>query len=124
MTFVVVLAYISAALNLLSGIVLILLANNTQAQGAVGAGRGVIIAAGVLSIIVGLVTFVVAGGLRHGRRVARMVVTVVLTIQVVAAVVTLIVEQSGIGQLIAQIVVALAVTALLWTGVAKDFFRN
>ena len=123
-TFVVVLAYISAVVNLLSGILLVLLAGNTQAQDAVGAGRGVIIAGGVLSILVGIVTFLVAGGLRHGRRGARTVVTVVLAIQVVAALATLAIDHSGISQLLVQIAVSVAVIALLWTGAAKDYFQQ
>ena len=88
-TFVVVLTYISAVLNILGGIFLVIFAGNTQAQSAVGAGRGVLVAFGIFSIIVGVITLLVARGLRHGSRVARMVVTIVMGLQAVGALVAL-----------------------------------
>jgi hypothetical protein len=121
-TFVVVLAYISAALNVLSRIALVLVAGTAQAQSTVGAGRGVIVTGGVLSILVGIATLVVAGGLRHGRRIARMLVTTILAIQVVAAVVALTAGQAQAVQLIVQIAVAVAVTSWCGPGPRRNSF--
>jgi hypothetical protein len=123
-TFVVVLTYISGVFSLVSGLVVVLLASNAEAQASLGAGRGVILAAGIFSIIVGIVTLLVAGGLRHGRRSARLIVTVIMALQIIGAIVTATGGQSQIGQAIAQIAVAAVVTWQLWSGPAKEFFRN
>jgi hypothetical protein len=102
----------------------VLLASNAEAQASLGAGRGAILAAGIFSIIVGIVTLLVAGGLRHGRRSARLIVTLIMALQIISAIVTATGGQSQIGQAIAQIAVAAVVTWQLWSGPAKEFFRN
>ena len=123
-TVVVVLTYLSGILNIISGLVVVLVAANAQAQAALGASRGVILATGILSIVIGVVTLVVAGGLRHGRRVARLVVTVGMVLQILGGLFTVTGGHSQILSGLAQIVIAVAVIALLWTGEAKQFFEH
>ena len=123
-TVVVVLPYLSGILNLLSGLLVVLLAANAQAQAALAVGRGVLLAAGILGIVIGIVTLLVAGGLRHGRRVARLVVTVIMVLQIVGGIVTATGGQAQLLSGLVQIAIAVAVIALLWTGEAKQFFRH
>ena len=123
-TVVVVLTYLSGVLNIIGGLVAVLLASNTQAQAELAAGRGVILAAGIFGIVVGLVTLLVARGLRHGRRSARLAVTVVMALQIVGGIVTATGGQSQILNGVVQIAIAAAVIGLLWSGPAKHFFRR
>ena len=78
----------------------------------------------ILGIVIGIVTLLVAGGLRHGRRVARLVVTVIMVLQIVGGIVTATGGQAQLLSGLVQIAIAVAVIALLWTGEAKQFFRR
>ena len=123
-TVVVILTYLSGFLDILSGLLVVLLASNAQAQAALAVGRGVLLAAGILGIVVGIVTLVVAGGLRHGRRGARLLVTVIMVLQIVGGIVTATGGQAQLLSGLVQIAIAVAVIALLWTGEATQFFRR
>ena len=123
-TVVVLLTYLSGIFSIFAGLLVVLAASNTQAQEELGALRGVILAAGVFSVVIGLVTLLVARGLRHGRRAARLAVTVAMTLQIVGGTVTATGGQSQILSGVVQIVIAMAVLGLLWSGSARQFFRH
>ena len=69
-TVVVVLTYLSGILSVLGGLLLVLVSRNSASQAQLEAGSGVLLTAGIVSIIIGIVTILVARGLRHGRRAA------------------------------------------------------
>ena len=83
-----------------------------------------LLSTGILSIIIGVVTLLVARGLRHGRRTARLVVTVVMALQIITSGVALFTGASQALSLIVQIVISAVVIALLWSGTAKPFFQH
>ena len=124
MTIVVVLTYISGIMSILGGVLLLLVSHNTNVEAQLGAGSGVLLTVGILSIIIGLATILVARGLRHGNRRSRLLVTIVEALQIIASVVALFTAASQSLSLIVQIVVAAAVIALLWSGSAKPFFDS
>ena len=121
---VVVLTYLSGILSILGGLLVVLVSRNNSAQAQLGAGSGVLLSAGILSIIIGVVTLLVARGLRHGRRTARLIVTVIMALQIITSVVALFTGASQALSLIVQIVISAAVIALLWSGTAKPFFQH
>ena len=121
---VVVLTYISGISSILGGLLVVLVSRNNSAQAQLGAGGGVLLSAGILSIIIGVVTLVVARGLRHGRRTARLIVTVIMALQIITSVVALFTGASQALSMIVQIAISAAVIALLWSGTAKPFFQH
>ena len=123
-TVVVVLTYISGILSVLGGLLIVLVSRNTSVEAQLGAGSGVLLAAGILSMIIGVVTILVARGLRHGRRTARLVVTVVMALQIITSVVALFSGTSQTLAVIVQILVSAVAIALLWSGAAKPFFAH
>ena len=123
-TVVVVLTYLSGILGLLGGLLEILVSRNSSVQAQLGAGSGVIVASGVVSIVVGLVTILVARGLRHARRAARLTITVVMAVQIAASLAVLLIGTSQPLSPIVQIVVSALVIFLLWSGAAKSYFRH
>ena len=123
-TVVVVLTYLSGILSVLGGLLLVLVSRNSAAQAQLEAGSGVLLTAGIVSIIIGIVTILVARGLRHGRRAARLIVTIVMALQIITSVVALFSGNSQALSSIAQIVVSAAVIFLLWSGAAKSFFQH
>ena len=118
------LTYLSGILSILGGLLVLLVSRSSSAQAQLGAGSGVLLGAGIVSIVIGVVTILVARGLRHGRRTARLIVTVVMALQVITSIVALLTGTSQALSLIVQIVISAAVIALLWSGPAKSFFRN
>jgi hypothetical protein len=123
-TVVVVLTYLSGVLSILGGLLVLLVSRNSSVQAQLGAGSGVLLAAGIVSMVIGVVTIVVARGLRHGRRTARLVVTVVMALQILTSAVALFSGTSQALSLIVQILVSAVVIALLWSGAAKSFFEH
>ena len=121
---VVVLTYLSGILSVLGGLLILLVSRNSSVQAQLGAGSGVLLGTGIVSIIIGVVTILVARGLRHGRRTARSIVTVVMALQIITSAVALFGGNAQALSLIVQIVVSAAVIALLWTGAAKTFFQH
>lgn len=123
-TVVVVLTYLSGIFSVLGGVLVLLVSRNSSVQAELGAGSGVLLTAGILSIVIGVVTILVARGLRHGRRAARLIVTVVMALQIITSVVALSTGTSQVLSLIVQIVISAVTIALLWSGSAKSFFQH
>ncbi|WP_400996456.1 hypothetical protein [Agromyces sp. GXQ0307] len=122
-TIIGVLAFIAGAIDMVSGVVLFFLLAVPEVVDGFG-GTGPLITAAIASIIVGLITAVLAGGLLRGSQPARLIVTVLQVISIIGSL-FLAVAYLGIpvGEWIGLAVSALVVI-LLWTPKASAFFTR
>ncbi len=122
-TFVAVLAWISGALDILGGTILLFqtsIASTVEQFG--GASR--LIATALAGILIGVVVIVVAVGLLRGSNGARIVVTVFEVLSILISVFLAIAYPAvAIGEYIG-IVFAFLIIAMLWTRRANEFFRH
>lgn len=115
-TLIAVLTWISAALHILLGILVL---------------RGILSADGVsdlsawIAIGVGIVIFCVSVGLFSGSNIARILVTLSLSASILAAVVLVADDPTGpiVGPIISAATAVIGII-LLYTGRAGDFFRS
>jgi len=115
-TLIAVLTWISAALHILLGILVL---------------RGILSADGVsdlsawIAIGVGIVIFCVSVGLFSGSNIARILVTLSLSASILAAVVLVADDPAGpiVGPIISAATAVIGII-LLYTGRAGDFFRS
>lgn len=115
-TLIAILTWISAALHILLGILVL---------------RGVLSSDGVtdlsawIAIGVGIVTFLVSVGLFSGSNLARILVTISLLLSVTASIILIADDPAGdiAGPIIAA-ATAIIGLILLYTGRAADFFRS
>ncbi|MDQ0893371.1 DUF7144 family membrane protein [Agromyces ramosus] len=122
-TVVAVVAWISGALEILGGIILLFQAGDESVAAAFG-GSGGLWAAAIGSIIIGIVIVVVAFGLLRGNTAARMIVTVVEVLSIIGS---LFLAFAYLGSAVGEwagIVVSLIVLLLLWTRRASAFFNS
>lgn len=114
-TFVAVLAWISAVLQILLSILILT---------GVLAVSSVSIPSTWFALVIGFVTLLVSFGLFGGRNIARVIVTVSLVLSIVGAVLQAIVHQNAnvmVGSLI-TVVLALVGIVMLYTARANSFF--
>lgn len=122
-TIIGVLAFIAGLIDLVSGVILFFLLPNEEVVAGFG-GSGGLIAAAIGSIIVGLITAGLAGGLLRGSSVARMIVTV---LQVLSLIGSLFMAVAYLGIPVGEwlgLAVSAVVLNLLWTPKASAFFRD
>ncbi|KZE95757.1 hypothetical protein AVP42_00031 [Agromyces sp. NDB4Y10] len=122
-TIIGVLAFIAGLIDLVSGVILFFLLPNEEVVAGFG-GSGGLIAAAIGSIIVGLITAGLAGGLLRGSSVARMIVTV---LQVLSLIGSLFMAVAYLGIPVGEwlgLAVSALVLILLWTPKASAFFRD
>ncbi|MCK8609241.1 hypothetical protein [Agromyces sp. C10] len=122
-TIIGVLAFIAGLIDLVSGAILFFLLPNEEVVAGFG-GSGGLIAAAIGSIIVGLITAGLAGGLLRGSSVARMIVTV---LQVLSLIGSLFMAVAYLGIPVGEwlgLAVSAVVLILLWTPKASAFFRD
>jgi hypothetical protein len=110
-TLVAVLAWISGAVNIVAGALLIFAA--IMAPDALWYG--------LVQLLLGIITIVVSIGLLRGRPNARIVVTVVLSL--ISAVFVIFFQQAQVWSGIVSGVAVLIGLVLLWTRRANEFFR-
>ncbi|MGD9990371.1 hypothetical protein [Pseudonocardia sp.] len=124
-TVVVVLVWISAILQLLVGVLLLVVAA-TVGTADIDVARGVIVAVGIFTLVIGLLTAAVASRLGKGGNGARIIVTVLEVLQIVGAITTLSVYgTTGAGSgAIGNIAIAVIILALLWNNRANEFFAR
>ena len=118
-------AFIAGALDMVSGVILFFMLPVQETVDAFG-GTGPMITAAIGSIIVGLITVVVAGGLLRGSEAARLVITVVQVLSVIGSLFLAMAyreTQTAIDEWIG-IAVSVIVLILLWTPKASAFFRS
>ncbi|GAA1522145.1 hypothetical protein BJ978_001667 [Agromyces terreus] len=121
-TIVAVIAWISGAIDVVVGTIMLFQATAIAVDPQWG-GAGAVYTSAIVSIILGLITIIVAGGLLGGNTAARLIVTVV---QVLSIISSLFVAVANMGNPIGEwfsILVSLIVVILLWTKAASQFFR-
>lgn len=124
-TVVAVIAWVSGALDLIAGIIMLFMLPIESVVESYG-GSGALIAAAIGSIIVGLITVIVAGGLLNGSPGARLVVTVLQILSIIGSLFLAIAYRetpTAITEWIG-ILVALVVLILLWSRKATAFFSS
>ncbi|MCR2762871.1 hypothetical protein NQ152_05050 [Microbacterium sp. zg.B48] len=112
-TLVAVLAWISGAVNIIAGILLLIAA--LMAPQALWFG--------LVQLVLGIVTIVVSIGLLRGANGARIVLTVVFVLNLISAVFVIFSQQAQIWSGIVSGIVVLIGLVLLWTRRANEFFQ-
>lgn len=112
-TIVAVLAWISGAVNIIAGA--LLLFASIMAPDALWYG--------LVQLLLGIITIIVSIGLLRGRPGARIVITVVFVLNLISAVFVIFFQQAQIWSGIVSGILVLIALVLLWTRRANDFFR-
>ncbi|AEA26673.1 hypothetical protein ACFQ34_26865 [Pseudonocardia benzenivorans] len=125
-TVVVVLTWISAVLQILIGVMLLVVAAAVAPDVDLTVGRGTVVAIGILVLLVGIVTAAVASRLGKGGNGARILVSVLEVLQVAGALATLFTYgRTGPGSgAIGTIAIAVLILVLLWNRRADAFFTR
>lgn len=124
-TVVAVIAWIAGALDLIAGIIMLFLLPVEAVVDEFG-GTGALIGAAIGSMIIGLITVLVAGGLLNGSTGARLVVTVLQILSIIGSLFLAIAYRespTAIGEWVG-ILVSLVVLILLWSRRASAFFSS
>lgn len=122
-TIIAGLALIAGLIDMVSGVLLFFRLPNEEVVANFG-GSGGLIAAAIGSIVVGLITAVLAGGLLKGSVPARLIVTVLQVLSLIGSLfmaVAYIGDPSVIGEWLG-IAVSVVLLILLWTPKASRFF--
>lgn len=119
------LAFIAGAIDMISGVLLFFRLPNEEVVAGFG-GSGGLIAAAIGSIVVGLITAVLGGGLLRGSNPARLIVTVLQVLSILGSLfmaVAYIGDPSVIGEWLG-LAVSVVLLILLWTPKASRFFTG
>lgn len=124
-TVVAVIAWISGALDLIAGIIMLFLLPVQDVVDEFG-GTGALIGSAIGSIVIGLIVVIVAGGLLNGSPGARLVVTVLQVLSIIGSLFLAIAYRESPTAITewVGIVVALVVLILLWSRRASSFFAS
>lgn len=122
-TLVAVLTWISGALDIIGGVLLLFMQHDLELQRAFG-GSGVLITTAIVSILIGIVVVAVANGLLHGNSGSRLVITIVEVLSITTGVYTSIVAPALFWSELIGILVAILVLLMLWSRSANAFFRS
>jgi hypothetical protein len=112
-TLVAILAIISGALSILGSVLVF----------SVGGGT-VIVAAAIVSLIIGIVTFLVGFFLLRGSQAARILTTIVLILSVVDALYTMFTQPAQLWSALFSGLFALLGLIFLWTKRASTYFAR
>jgi len=123
-TLVAVIIWIWSALDVIAGILAIIAASmQTSLVVDLGVGFGFdLLWGGILTLVLGIIGFIIAGGLLKGSRVARMLVTIWLVISIISAIISL--ASGAIVGGIISLVIGIIGILLLWAGRAGQFFAR
>jgi hypothetical protein len=113
-TLVAVLAWISGAVNIIAGILLLIAAIMAPAA----------LWFGLVQLVLGIITIVVSVGLLRGNSTARLVVTIVFVLDLLSALFVIFFQQAQVWSGVVSGVVVVIGLILLWTRRAGDFFRS
>lgn len=122
-TIVAILAFISAVIDLISGVVLLSQSNDPDVSASLGGSGGVFTHA-IGTLILGAIVLVLAFGIWMGSWVARMIVTVAQGLSLIHS---LFLAVAYLGNPVgewASVVVSAIVMILLWTRPASAYFRG
>jgi hypothetical protein len=122
-TLVAVLTWISGALDILGGTILLFQTSIASTVEQFG-GASQLIATAIFSILIGAVVIVVAVGLMRGSSGARIVITIFEALSIMSSIFLAIAYPAGaIGEYFG-VAISLVIIALLWTRRASGFFLN
>ena len=135
-TFIVVLMWINAILEIIGGVLLIIASRSNDVVTSVQAGvennipveqisESSLLWAGIISILFGLITILLATGLKNGSNGVRIFLTILIVLQILidAAEMTAWQNKSVWTGLIA-ILIWLIVLGMLWSSRASAFFKQ
>ena len=111
-TLVAVLAWISGALQILTGILILL----------TGDGGGTAVA--WTAIVIGVITIIVSLGLFRGNNAARIIVAIIFVLNLTSAVFTMILVPAQLWSALIAAALALVGLVLLFSQRANEFFRS
>ncbi|WP_139416237.1 hypothetical protein [Agromyces laixinhei] len=122
-TLVAVLTWISGLFDVIGGTILLFQTSVAATVEQFG-GASALITSAIISILIGLIVIIVAGGLLRGSSGARTIVTVVQVLSIGTSIFLAIAHPAqAIGEFF-SIAIAVIVLAILWTGRASAFFRH
>ncbi|OAN35022.1 hypothetical protein A4X17_11035 [Plantibacter sp. H53] len=117
MTIVAVIVWIQGFLSALGGALLMIGANTPN-----GNLQGMQVA-GLVSLILGIITIIVGVGLLRGSGVARVLTTIVLVLSIASAVYAMVTTGNVATQIISLLLAVIGLI-LLYTKAASDYFRS
>lgn len=119
-TLVAVLAWISGALSVLGGVLVLIGSGGVEGATVEGVGTP----AAWISIIIGVMTIAVGVGLLRGSNIARIIAAIVFILNLASALYTLFAHGWGNWSAIFAGILALIGLLLLFTPRANEFFRS
>ena len=120
-TVVAVIVYINALVTILGGVILLIAANSAEVDSAVG-GTGLAVGTGVIAMLLGLLTLLVARGLFSGSNLSRGIIAGIQLVAAINGLLSIVHGQVAVG--VINMLVALIVISILYTGRANAFFRH
>jgi holin-like protein len=119
-TVIVVLTYVSALVDIVSGLLLILARYLPDLAGT--PLRSFVTIGGAVVVLFGFLTIAVASGVARGDRHARLIMTVLLGLAVLVALAAILVDPGALWFQLVNILLSVVVIVVLWTGRARQFF--
>ncbi|MDQ0577260.1 hypothetical protein [Agromyces albus] len=113
-TLVAVIAWISGAVNIIAGILLLIAALMAPAA----------LWFGLIQLALGIITIVVSLGLLRGRSGARILVTIVFILNLISALFVIFAQHAQLWSGIASGILAVIGIVLLYTRRANEFFQS
>lgn len=119
-TFIAVIVYVNAVLTIIGGVILLIAGNSAEVDTAVG-GAGLAFGTGVIAIVLGVITLLVARGLFRGSNLSRGIVAGLQLLSAINGVFSLVHGEVTVG--VVNILFALLVIGILYSSRANAFFR-
>ena len=121
LTIVVVLTYVSAIAEIVTGVLVILA---RYAPGLDPAFRSFVTLTGAAIVLFGFLTVAVASGISRGGRVGRMILTVILAASVLVTVLSLLLDFDRLSFQLANLLVSGVALMVMWSGRAGRYFAS
>lgn len=119
-TVVAVIVYINALFTILGGVILLIAGNSPEVTTAVG-GAGLAFGTGIIAMVLGVLTLLVARGLFSGSNLSRGIVAGIQLFAAINGLLSIVHGQVTVG--VVNMLVALIVIGVLYSGRANVFFR-
>lgn len=125
-TLIVILMWINEIFEIGFGLLIIAFSGNIDTQRTSGFGQSTLIAIGIVGIIIGLISILLANGLAKGSNGARVIVTILIVLQIILDAIELARQALSAASWwnVVGILIWLLVLALLWTSRASQFFKQ
>lgn len=124
-TFVIGLVWIAAIADLIAGIALLIVSFDKARFAATAVTPELVRYYGLVAIVVGLLTLMVALGLASGSQFARVFTVIVMVLRMLNAAWALIaIRYVTLWPAVFDLAIAVAITMLLSTRAASDYFRK